>query len=133
MTPTILIIYFLKTRSSYATQAKEPAREREFDTVQFFSTGGRCWRIRTYALDDDVHLWSMGADPEDLAMLADKSTRERYAGDVGECYVLQSEDGLDAIKAELERRGLGAQLNVSPAGPVFWTPEGTTYRTKSTP
>src|SRR3546814_1433614 len=57
------------------------ATEDAFDTVQFYAANGTSWRIKTYAQDQDVHIWSLGSKVADLVALARTNTEKHY-GDV---------------------------------------------------
>ena len=91
-----------------------------------------CWRIKTYAMDRDVHAWNIGK-VDDLVALARANTERHYGDVLTEGYILKSESGLDGIRTELAERGLDPHLEVATAGVAFWAPEGTTYRSKSRP
>jgi hypothetical protein len=129
---TTHVIFFLAVRSSYTRNEEVDSTESEFDTVQFHSNGGDCWRIKTFAMDQDVHAWNIGK-VEDLVGLARANTEKHYGDVLTEGYILKSESGLDGIRLELADRGLHNHLEVSDAGFAFWTPADTTYRTKSRP
>lgn len=53
-----LVIFFLSVQSSYAENTEADATEDAFDTVQFYESERGSWRIKTYAVDQDVHAWS---------------------------------------------------------------------------
>jgi hypothetical protein len=50
-------------------------------TVQFYESDNGSWRIKTYATDQDVHVWSLGKNVEDIVSLARSNTAKHY-GDV---------------------------------------------------
>src|SRR6185369_9687356 len=121
------VIFFLAVRSSYSRNVEVEATETEFDTVQFHCGGGDCWRVKTYAMDQDVHAWNIGK-VEDLVALAHANTEKHYGDSLTEGYILKSDSGLDGIRSELVDRGLDDHLEVSNQGFAFWVPAGTTYR-----
>ena len=94
---------------------------------------GMNWRIRTYAQDQDVHVWSLGSDISDLAAVAQANTIKHYGDVMAEGYVIETEDGLDGVRRDLLRRGLEANLELPSSGAAFWTPNGSHFRTKSVP
>ena len=53
-----LILFILNVESSYAQNIERP-RETHPDTIQFLWVDGEAWRIKTYAVDRDVHVWSL--------------------------------------------------------------------------
>lgn len=129
---TVLIVFLLSIQSSYQGNIEQDASDDVFDTVQFFCSDGTCWRIKTYASDQDVHVWNIG-EIEDIVSLARESTEKHYGDVLTEMYVLRSASGLDGIREKLVARGLSSTLEVSSAGFAFWAPAGTRYRTKSKP
>lgn len=128
-----LVVFFLTVQSSYSANTEERATDEAFDTVQFFKSDIGGWRIKTYAMDQDVHVWSLGNKVEDIVALARSNTEKHYGDVLSEGYILESETGIDGLRRELADRGLSTHLEVSDAGFVFWAPEGTRYSTKSKP
>lgn len=130
---TVLVIFFLSVQSSYSGNTESPATEETFDTVQFYSSNGSNWRIKTYATDQDVHIWSLGDNDTDIVTLARSNTEKHYGDVLSEGYIIKTEEGLEGIRREIAKRGLSTHLEVTNSGAVFWAPEGTKYRTKSKP
>ncbi len=62
MNELILIVALLSTESSYKSEVERPATAVE-DTVQF-SIAAKPWRVRTYAIDHDIHVYAIGAELE---------------------------------------------------------------------
>jgi hypothetical protein len=56
-----LVVFFLSVQSSYSGNTEVGATEEAFDTVQFYAANGTSWRIKTYAQDQDVHIWLLGS------------------------------------------------------------------------
>jgi hypothetical protein len=127
-----LVIFFLTVQSSYSANTEEPATDEAFDTVQFFESEAGGWRIKTYAMDQDVHAWSLGSKVDDIVSLAQSNTEKHYGDVVSEGYILKSDTGINGLRHELSDRGLSTHLEISDAGFVFWAPEGSRYSTKST-
>lgn len=132
MTST-LVIFFLRIQSSYVENSEEPATEEKFDTVQFYEGASGCWRIKTFAMDQDVHVWSMGPSVKNLFELARSNTEKHYGDVLSEGYILQSNEGLEGLRQQLEEKGLSTHLEISDGEFLFWAPEGTHYRSKSRP
>ena len=130
---TVLVIFFLAVRSSYLENSEEAATDEVFDTVQFVATDSGAWRIRTYATDEDVHVWSIGGTAEDIVELARQNTQKHYGDVLSGGYIIETHDGIEGLRRELRERGLSDHLEISKSGALFWAPEGTDYRSKSTP
>ena len=130
---TVLVIFFLAVRSSYLENSEEAATDEVFDTVQFVATDSGAWRIRTYATDEDEHVWSIGGTAEDIVELARQNTQKHYGDVLSEGYIIETHDGIEGLRRELRERGLSDHLEISKSGALFWAPEGTVYRSKSTP
>lgn len=129
----VLVVFFLSIQSSYSENSEMAATDAAFDTVQFYAANGMNWRIKTYAKDQDVHIWSLGENVEDIVTLARANTEKHYADVLREGYVIETEEGLEGVRQGLIERGLAPNLELPPSGAVFWAPEGTRYRTKSEP
>ncbi|HEY0686007.1 MAG TPA: hypothetical protein VGD45_26935 [Steroidobacter sp.] len=128
-----LVIFFLTIQSSYSGNTEQPASDEAFDTVQFFQSDSGAWRIKTFAMDQDVHVWSLGGKVGDIVTVARSNTEKHYGDVLLEGYISKSSTGFDGLRQELESRGLSTHLEISDSGLVFWTPEGTRYRSKSKP
>lgn len=132
---TTLIIFFLGIQSSYSDNREEQVAGFG-DTVQWLITEDQVWRVRTYALDEDVHVHLVASkrDPAlDYVALAHSNTETHY-GDVLEREVtLHSNEGASGIVANLTENGLDAHLNKAASGLFFWSPIGSRYSTKSQP
>jgi hypothetical protein len=129
----MLVIFFLTVQSSYSTDSEMPATATSFDTVQFVKANGKSWRIKTYAQDQDVHLWSIQKDVPDLEELAKEITNKHYGDILAKEIVIETDEGLDGVRKELRKRGLDANLELPPSGALFWAPNGSRYRSKSVP
>jgi hypothetical protein len=129
---TVLIVFLLSIQSSYARNTEVGATADSFDTVQFFCQDGICWRIKTYATDQDVHVWNIGK-VEDIVALARSNTEKHYGDVLTEGYVLESKSALDGLREQLKQKGLSPTLEISGSGFAFWAPEGTSYRSKLRP
>jgi hypothetical protein len=130
---TVLVIFFLSVQSSYSRNTEVAATPISFDTIQFYAFNGSAWRIKTYAQDEDVHIWSIGSNINDIVILAKENTVKHYGDVLNVGYVIETNDGLEGVRRELSSRGLDVHLELPPSGAVFWSPVGTHYRTKSIP
>jgi len=132
----VLIIYLLSVEGSYAKN-EEYSVEQFADTVQWVLTEDDLWRIRTFAIDEDVHVIHANMEQHktksERVEIARQLTRKRYGDIVYREVLLNSETGIEGIKEKLEENGLVAHLNVSQKGFFFWAPPNTRYTTKTRP
>ena len=128
------MVFRLSIQSSYLEDSEAPADDESFDTVQFFIGADTAWRIRTFSVDEDVHVYSLGATTADTLDVVSTSTEKTYGDVIAAKHVFRSSDGIPGLKLELERCGWTASLKQSQQhGFAFWVPEGTDYRTRSAP
>src|SRR5713101_8846758 len=128
-----LAIFFLTVESSYAENMESIASAHP-DTIQWLFTPAENWRIKTFAIDEDVHVWSIGTNlPTDPVEFAVNNTEKHYGDVLGKRVIVGSSDGFDALKTKLEGHGLSPHLEIDKGGFAFWAPAGTHYRTRTTP
>lgn len=128
-----LIVYRLAIQSSYAEDSEAEADAESFDTVQFFIGESGAWRIRTFSVDEDVHVYSLGESTPDLAQTLTSSTERTYGDVIAAKHEFRGA-GIDELKHALQAAGWSPTLKQSKQhGFAFWVPEDTNYRTKSTP
>jgi hypothetical protein len=127
-----LVIFLLTTQSSHAENTQQPAAAGQCDSIQFFQSPQGNWRIRTFAIDQDVHVWDLGPDIADILELGRSNTEELYHGVLAEGHVIESQT-LEGLRQALVARGLSPNLKISDGGFAFWAPAGTQYRMKSSP
>jgi hypothetical protein len=129
----VLVLFLLNVQSSYLRGLEQKATKEKFDTIQFVITSEGAWRVKTYAVDEDVHVWRMSATTEGIVDLAYRNTQKHYGDVISQAYTIETLDGIEGVRRELKKRDLTDHLETSKPGLLFWTPPGTQYRTKSTP
>lgn len=127
-----LVLFLLSIRSSYVNDEESEATDELFDTIQFVQNDKGSWRIKTFADDEDVHLWSIET-PADLVELAIDNTNKHYGDVIEEAFIIETDDGIEGLRTELKKQGLSTHLEISAKGPLFWAPPGTSYSPKSSP
>jgi hypothetical protein len=127
-----LVLFLLSIRSSYVNDEESEATDELFDTIQFVQNEKGTWRIKTFADDEDVHLWSIES-PDDLIELAVENTNKHYGDVIDEAFIIETDGGIEGLRKELKKHGLSTHLEISPKGPLFWAPPGTSYSPKSSP
>jgi len=131
-----LLIARLTVRSSVVLDREVPSGDL-FDTVQFFlpDVGPTVYRIRTFALDHDIHVYGF-APPQtslDDRVTALRAHLDRTANDVLASVELVAVPHLN--KQDLVEAGItGGDLEVeTEAGFAFWNPDGGRYSTRAAP
>jgi hypothetical protein len=133
----ILVIAVLCVASSYLRNEEGPAREVP-DTIQFWMGADCVWRIRTYAADHDIHIYSMGPFQGEFDNVWQPCVDhiEKHYGDIyTSLQVIAFPDCSNNkdIESRLIRGGLDGALEVAPAGFAFYNPDRAKYRSQSTP
>lgn len=132
-----LLVAVLTIKSSYSRNI-ETASEGDVDvpdTVQWWFGNDGCWRIRTYALDHDIHVHQIGKSPQAVVEFAQRNNLTNYGDVIKAQHVLDFSDCRSKadVDAEFRRFGLVPRTETSPQGFIYWKPDEAEYRTKSTP
>ena len=132
-----LLLAILSVKSSYSREVEEQLESDEDvpDTLQWWISANGSWRIKTYALDHDIHTHSIGGDRPDLLEVAKANNAKHYGDVIREQYVLELEDCTN--QSEVQRSfaaiDLEPRLEVAPGRFAFWKPDDAKYRSQSTP
>ncbi|RYD37658.1 MAG: hypothetical protein EOP87_03105 [Verrucomicrobiaceae bacterium] len=135
--PSTLILAVLNIESSYLDNLERSATTVP-DTVQFFFTAEKQWRIRTYAIDHDLHIHQVesGSDEEpfDPGTACDIIS-ESYDDVISDFLMLEFPDPTDtaAVTEILRESQLTGTLVPTPEGCYFYSPDATAYRKQSNP
>jgi hypothetical protein len=91
-----LVLTILSIRSSYLREMEEPLGDMLFpaDTIQWWIAPRGSWRIRTYAVDHDIHVYSVG-NADNLRELALENARKHYGDVIQSQHVFELADCLD--------------------------------------
>ncbi len=130
-----LVLAILNVRSSYIAETEEAIGDGEVpDTLQWW-LGDQAWRIKTFAVDHDIHTYSCGPNKPGLLELAQQNNAKHYGDVIAEQHVLEFEDCTNAenVAAVLARVGLADRLEVASPNFAFWKPDDARYRSQSTP
>jgi hypothetical protein len=131
-----LVVGLLSVQSSYAKEVEQPATGVP-DTIQFWLTSDTQRRIRTYAMDHDIHVYSLGSIEENKVSVefAIEHIKKHYADVTASLIVLMFSDPKDKKEVEqlLAARHLKGTLEISNSGVAFYNPDGGEYQTKSKP
>jgi hypothetical protein len=135
--PYCLVVGLLTTRSSYIEATEEP-HDGIPDTVQFWFTPNHDWRIQTFAIDHDIHVYQIrdaGSERTIDSGFAEASIQKNYGDVLDRIVVLDLKDPADevAVADALRRAELAGVLKQSQSGVAFYNPDGVRYRTQSEP
>lgn len=132
-----LLLALLTIKSSYSRNIETDVESEAdvSDTLQWWFSNGACWRIRTYALDHDIHVYRIGKSPKTTLELAERNNLKHY-GDVIKVQHILDFSGRRSeadVNAQFQRIGLVPRMETSLSGFAFWKPDDAEYRTKSKP
>jgi hypothetical protein len=132
-TVALLIAARLTLSSSYGQNVEQQAGEK-FDTVQFYlpGSGDVAYRIRTFALDHDIHIHQIGCPANRAHELARTHLDRVY----GEVLAAVNTIALSRRSTQdLRDAGIAVgELEVASAGRfAFWNPDGARFATRSEP
>ena len=131
-----LIFFKLKVKSSYNQNVELPA-ENGFDTLQFYVHDQSIWRIKTFAIDHDIHIHKINLGDrkvDDVVNFLMMSTKNHY-GDVIENILTMHLTGptdQKTAKAFLTENNLNPHLESTDEF-AFWNPDSESYQTQSKP
>jgi len=130
-----LIVAVLTVRSSYLNAREEPCPPSGVpDTLQWWIAPDQAWRIKTFALDHDIHTHSLPPQPG-LAEVAQANNAKHYGDVIATQHVIELTDCYDDALVERAFGGVGLEprLEVAEARFAFWKPDDADYRTQSRP
>ncbi len=132
-----LVLAVLSIKSSYSREietALDGANDIP-DTLQWWFGEGGCWRIRTYAMDHDIHAYKIANSLQTTLELARKNNQDHYGDIIQTQHVFHFVDCTNEaeVEAEFGRIGLLPRLEIDADRFAYWAPDGGEYSTKSTP
>lgn len=132
-----LILAVLNVKSSYLQEIEQPLDDATDvpDTLQWWIGADCAWRIKTFAIDHDIHTHSIEKGGQEVVELAQANNRKHY-GDVIEVqHVVEFQNCTNAkeVQQAFRRIGLAPRLEVAEGRFAFWKPDEEQYRTKSQP
>lgn len=105
------------------------------DTIQWWLGEGSTWRLRTYAIDHDIHTHNIGNSSQDMLEVAQTNNQKNFGDIIKAHHVIHFVNCADPseLAAEFGRIGLYPRLEISPGRFAFWKPDEAVYLTKSRP
>lgn len=125
----LLIVYLLVVQSSRAHDVEQPSRGFG-DSVQYCANERGAWRIRTFALDEQVEVQSLvGISATEVETLAESETRARHGSAILRKVTIEGADSRSALRAALRRQHLAAFVEApDDALYAYWVPLEGIYR-----
>jgi hypothetical protein len=132
-----LLVAVLTIQSSYLKNFERPVSDgvQTPDTVQWWIAPTGTWRIKTFAIDHDIHTYRIGATDPNFENVAQANTLKHY-GDV--IFKMQSFEFADCAVGERESKaftdaGFKPNFQMESERYLFWNPDGGSYKTISEP
>ena len=131
-----LVLTILTVQSSYLREVEQPLRKGVGvpDTIQWWIAPTGSWRIKTFALDHDVHTHSVGITV-DLRAVALANTQKHYGDVIRSQHVIELADWLNTSErsAAFRAEGLEPRVEIKAGRFAFWKPDDARYHTQSRP
>jgi hypothetical protein len=132
-----LVLAVLTIKSSYARNVEIALEQRNDvpDTLQWWFGDSACWRIRTYALDHDIHTFQIGDSRNTNLTLATANNLKHFGDVFREQHVVKFANctDRDELNRQFVRIGLIPRMEISAGRFAFWKPDDANYWTQSTP
>lgn len=132
-----LVVAVLTVKSSYLREVAEYLDDATDipDTLQWWITSHCAWRIRTFALDHDIHTHSVERGGPDLVAVANANNLKHYGDIIGAQHVMEFQDCTDLkeVRMAFKEVGLAPRLEVADGRFAFWKPDEARYHTQSQP
>jgi hypothetical protein len=133
----ILLLSILNIKGSYSRNIDLPLEDDQDipDTVQWWFGNGGCWRIKTFALDHDIHTYRIRGSSQTTLELAKNNNLKHYGDITRAQYEIYFADCTNRaeVEAEFAQIGLPPILEIAPGKFAFWKPDDAVYATKSKP
>ena len=134
MANVILIIFVLSTQSSYSHDGEHPASASNYDTIQWWITADGSFRISTFALTNDIHIYQF--DARISPNQAIENTHKHYGDIIASEHILDIqnlEDSATISQQVMSELGKGSIELISRPKTGFWNYDGRRYSTQTEP
>jgi hypothetical protein len=133
----VLVVVILSVESSYLRNTERPVAGTS-DTVQFYFTAHRDWRIKTYAMDHDIHVHVIREPGKERVFSvadAESNSTKHYGDVIRRVVVLEFADPSDVVATDrvLMAHNLFGHLEIGSSGVAFYNPAGGRYHSQSVP
>ncbi len=134
MENVILIVFILTTQSSYTNEGESPGSKENFDTIQWWLTREKTFRISTFAKTNDIHIYEIGGPINPAKAI--ENTELHYGDIIASKHIINLVDASDestvntAIVEELTKGQLEIVKHLRTG---FWNYDGRKYTTQTEP
>ncbi len=132
-----LVLAILNVRSSYIAETEEPLDGSDDvpDTLQWWIASDRAFRIKTFAVDHDIHIHGLTKGGPSIVEMAVANNSKIYGDVIDRQHVIELEDcnDADAVAVAFGAIDLAASLEVDAEQFAFWKPDEAEYKTQSRP
>jgi len=133
----VLFVTVLSVSGSYANNVEYAVSGSSHvpDTVQWWISPEGIWRIRTFGVDHDIHVYKVEGDLKDPLEFAKANTLKHFDDVVASQNLLTIEGEADSemIAGRFADEGLAPYFDVAPAGFIFWRPDAVHYFSQTVP
>lgn len=131
-----LLLAILNIKSSYIRAVEEPVQSPEDvpDTLRWWIGEEQAWRIKTFALDHDIHTYAL-KKVDNIIDVVSKNTGEHYGDVMDRHFLITIEDARDpaSLAEAFSPTGLEPRVDYNKDRFVFWKPDQAAYWTQSFP
>jgi hypothetical protein len=132
-----LVLAILNVKSSYVAETEEPLNGSDDvpDTLQWWIASDNAFRIKTFAVDHDIHIHGLTKGGPPIVEMALANNSKNYGDVIARQHVIELEDCNDAdtVAKAFGDAGLTPSLDVEPGQFAFWKPDEAEYKTLSRP
>jgi hypothetical protein len=132
-----LVLAILNVKSSYIAETEEPLDDgRDVpDTLQWWIGTDHTFRIKTFAVDHDIHMHRLSKGGPAVVAMAVANNSKNYGDVIARQHVIEFGDCTDlaAVSEAFSEIRLPPSLEVEPAQFAFWKPDDAAYKTQSRP
>jgi hypothetical protein len=132
-----LVLAILRVKSSYIAETEDPLEGSEDvpDTLQWWVASERTFRIKTFAIDHDIHIYELSKGGPSIVEIAIANNSKNYGDIIAHQHVIEFPDCNDgkAVAKALTAIGLAPSLEIEAGQYAFWKPDEAEYKTQSHP
>jgi hypothetical protein len=134
---TTLVLALLTVKSSYKQETELPLDNPDdvADTLQWHIGVDWAWRIKTYAIDHDIHVHKIGPSSKDMVEFAMDNNIKHYGDVIDSMHILEFDNNPEEneLNMELQKSGLPGKLELFQNTYIWWSPDSKQYWSQTKP